>query len=77
MTKDVTMMSQGDFNSLVLERFPIHLLATLGSELLQAFEELPGRENNQFVRMMLWGRERDCLWNIRNLRQGELERYFV
>ena len=53
MTKDVTMMSQGDFNSLVLEQFPIHLLATLGSELLQAFEELPGRENNQFVRMML------------------------
>ena len=53
LTKDVAMVSQGDFNSLVLEQFPIHLLATLGSELLQAFEELPGRENNQFVRMML------------------------
>ena len=53
MTKDVTIMSEGDFNSLVLERFPIHLLATLGSELPQAFEELPGRENNQFVRIML------------------------
>ena len=53
MTKDVTIMSEGDFNSLVLERFPIHLLATLGSELLQAFEELPGRKNNQFVRIML------------------------